>query len=180
MMLYGDDKMITDNMVKKTRKNWRKLLRMLQKKENSDIVIFTHEMVNEYAKFHRELQATIAIVGNYRAGVDVKNKDFNPGGIYKTEGGVKVDNKDIVIIKKYDGNIRCYNDWDNREKDTPRIVQEVVEEILRIRPDGDVEDVLITYAKKNTDVPTDVLREKISRFAINPYIGDSLWGLFGR
>jgi len=171
--------MIGNNVVKKARKNWRKLLRMFQKKENSDVVFFTYEMVNEYAEFHRALQATIAIVSNYRAGVDIKSKDFNPRGIYKAEGGVKVDDKDIVI-KRWDGTIRCYNDWDDKEKETPIIVQGVIEEILRIRPGvgGEAADVLIRYAIKNTNMPKDMVREKISRFTSNPFVGDSLWRLF--
>lgn len=169
--------MIGNNMVKKARKTWRKLLRMLQKKEHSDVVVFTYEMVNEYAEFHRALQATIAIVSNYRAGVDVKSKGFNPRGIYKAEGGVNVGDKDIVI-KRWDGTIRCYNDWDDKEKETPSIVQGVIEEILRIRPRGEGEDVLITYAVKNTNMPKEMLREKISRFTVNPFVGDSLWRLF--
>jgi hypothetical protein len=169
--------MIKDNVVKKVRKNWRRLLRIFQKKENSDVVFFTYEMVNEYAEFHRALQATIAIVSNYRAGVDVKSKDFNPRGIYKAGGGVKVDDKDIVITR-CDGTIRCYNDWDDKEKETSNTVKEVIEEILRIRPGKEVADVLITYAVKNTNVSKDMLREKISRFTVHPFGGDSLWRLF--
>lgn len=169
--------MIKDYVVKKARKNWRMLLRIFQKKENSDTVFFTNDMVQEYSRVHRALQATIAIVSNYREGIDVKSKDFYPMGIYKAEGGVKVDNKDIVI-KRWDGTIRCHNDWNKKEKETPNIVKEVIEEILRIRPTGDAADVLLEYAVKNTNVPKDILREKIVRFVTHPFGGDALSRLF--
>lgn len=169
--------MIKDYAVKKARKNWRMLLRIFQTKENSGVVFFTNEMVQEYAGVHRELQATIAIVSNYRAGIDVKSNDFDLRGIYKAEGGVKVDNRDIVI-KRWDGTISCYNDWNEKEKETSRIVKEVVEEILRIRPKGDVAEVLLEYAVENTNVPKAILREKIVRFTTHPFVGDTLYRLF--
>lgn len=171
------DYMTKDYVVKKARKNWRRLLRIFQKKEKSDVVFFTNDMVQEYVNFHRALQATIAIVSNYRAGIDVKSPDFNVRGIYKAEGGVKVGDKDIVI-KRYDGTIRCYNDWNEKEKGTPNIVKDVVEELLRIRPKEDVAGVLLEYAVENTDVPKDILREKIVRFVSQPFGGDTLWRLF--
>lgn len=166
-------------MIKKIRKNWRKFLRIFETRTGSRIVFFTDSIVRRYAYCHKELQAIIAIVSNYRAGINVESQDFHPRAIYKAEGGVNVDDKEIVI-KRNRGIIVCYNDWDDKETVTPKIVKEVIEEILSIEnPDPlCIENVLIEYAVKNTNVPEKILREKISRFVANPFAGNSLVRLF--
>lgn len=171
---------IKDGTMKIIRKKWRGFLRifhMMKKRNDSEVVFFTDEMVQKYADSHRALQAVIAIVGDYRAGTDVRDRRYYPRAIYKAEGGVTVDNKEIVI-KRTNGVITCYNDWNKNEKEGPKIVKDVIEEILRIQPTGDATNVLLEYAEKNTNVPREILREKISRFAANPYGGDSLRRLF--
>lgn len=165
------------DLTKIIRKNWRNLLRMSQKERNPKIIFFTDEIVQKYAERHRALQAAIALVGNYRAGIDIKNKEFRPRAIFKTEGGVNVDGKEIVI-KRSDGVIRCYNDWNEKEENTPKIVKKVVEEILMIQPNGDVVDKLIEYVTKNTNLSREIALEKILRFTGNPYGGDPLRRLF--
>lgn len=173
---------IKDIVMKIIRKKWRGFLRMshiMEKRNDSKVIFFTNEIVQKYADYHRELQAVIAIVGDYRTGIDIKDRRYHPRGIYKAEGGVIVDNKEIVIKRK-DGVIWCYNDWNKKEMDAPKIVKEVVEEILvlKTQPKGNIVEVLLEYAEKNTDASREILKEKISRFASDPYGGDSLRGLF--
>lgn len=165
--------------VKIIRKEWRKFLRFFGRKKSSGELLIKDEDTQKFVFCHRILQAVIAIVSEYRAGIDVKNEDYRPRAIYKAEGGVTVDHKEIVI-KRYDGAIRCYNDWNDKDKETPAIVKEVIEEIFSI--DMSVTDkvgsTLVEYAAKNTNVPIDILWRKIDSFVANPYGGDSLRRLF--
>ena len=165
-------------IVKTIRKNWRKMVKIGRRGSNSDIIFFTDDILARYTKNHRELQAVIAIVSNYREGVDVKSSDFRPRGICKAEGGVNVGGKEIVI-KRSKGVIKCYSDRDEKDTVVPKTVKEVVEEILSIEnPDPlRIFSVLIEYAVKNTNVPEDILIEKVYRFVDEPYGGDSLWRL---
>lgn len=165
--------------VEKTiRKNWRKFLRIFQKRADHHIVFFTNDMIQEYADCHKMLQAAVAIVSNYRVGIDVKNKDFSPRGIYKYEGGVRVDNKEIVIKRKSDGAIYCYNDWDDKENNMSAVVKEVTEEILSIQHNGNVGSAIVEYVANNTNVSEGILWKKIVKFVDTPYGGDPLNGLF--
>lgn len=167
------------NVINIIRRHWRGFKRIFNGRKISDHILFTDDMVCVFADRHRELQAVIAIVSNYRAGVDIESGDYRPRGIYKAEGGVIVDGRDIVIIRSY-GIIKCYDDFDDNETDIPKIVKEVVEEILSIeKPDPlRTEDTLIEYAVKNTDTSEEILRKSVGRFVGNPFGGDSLRRLF--
>lgn len=167
------------------RRNWRLLKRMFSRKTNSDRIVFTDDMVSRFIGVHKELQAVIAIVSNYRAGVNIKSNDFRPRAIYKYEGGVLVDEMEIVI-KRSRGIISCYDDCADKETDMSKIVKEVVEEILSIEdrhqynPDPSLsktvfmEDVLIEYTVRNSDMPEDIIRKHVNRFVKNPFGGDPL------
>lgn len=101
-----------------------------------------------------------------------------PRGIYKFEGGVRVDDKEIVIKRSIDGSIHCYNDWNDKEKDTSAVVKEVVEEILSIKHCGNVCNAIIEYLKRNNNIQEEILWMNISRFVDNPFVGDLLNRLF--
>lgn len=175
-------KMKKYDVVKEIRKNWRNFLRTLNKiarRKDPHIVYFTNDMIRGYADCHKLFQAAVAIVSNYRLGVNVKSKDFSPRGIYKCEGGIRVLDNEIVIGRSsVDGSIYCYNDWDDKEKDTAVVVKEVVEEILSIQPKENFGSAIVEYVANNTNVPEGTLWIKINRFIDNPFIGDSLIRLF--
>lgn len=167
-------------VMNKMRRNWRQLKRILNRKTSSDRIVFTDDMVRRFIDVHRELQAVIAIVSNYRAGINIKSNDFRPRAIYKYEGGVLVDEMEIVI-KRSRGIISCYDDCADKETDISKIVKEVVEEILSIEgPDPllskttFMEDILTEYAVRNTDMSEEILRKNVSRFTKNPFGGDPL------
>lgn len=67
-----------DEVSKTIRKNWRKFLRIFNRRTDSHIVCFTDDMILEYSVCHKLFQAAVAIVSNYRLGIDVKSEDFSP------------------------------------------------------------------------------------------------------
>lgn len=167
-----------DDVLKTIRKNWRKFLRIFNKRTDPHIVCFASDMIQGYADCHKVFQAAVAIVSNYRLGIDVKSEDFSPRGIYKFEGGVRVDDKEIVIKRSIDGSIYCYNDWDDKEKDTATVVKEVTEEILSLQPKENFGTAIVEYVERNTNVSEGNLWTKITRFVDNPFVGDPLNRLF--
>lgn len=177
-MKKGNIKMENYDVAKMIRKNWRKFLRIFRTGTGPHLDHFTNDKIEEYATCHKLVQATIAIVSNYRLGIDVKSEDFSPRGIYKFEGGVMVDGKEIVIKRSNDGSIYCYNDWDDEEKDTSAIVKNVTEEILSIQHYGNVGSAITGYLENNTNIPEGTLCIKISQFVSNPCVGDPLRRLF--
>ena len=147
-----------------------------------DKKIFTDETIDKYRNIHRILQVTIAIVSNHRLGVDIFNSEYRVRAIFKMEGGVVANNKEIVIAKR-DGIIYCYNDWDNKEVETSRVVKQVIEELLSLQFDGDQEGakVLVKYAVENTNntvifIPN--IEARMNRFLSNSYSGNTLFTLF--
>ena len=145
--------------------------------------IFTNESVNRYSNIHRILQAIIAVVSDHRLGVDIFNSEYRVRAIYKMEGGVVANNKEIVIVKRDNGTIYCYNDLDNKELETSRVVKQVVEEVLSLQFNGEQEGTkaLVKYAVENIDntvfaIPD--IKARIDRFLSNQYSGNTLYRLF--
>ena len=139
---------------------------------------FTKDVIQRYADHHRAFQAVVSIVSNHRIGIDVGDKDFVPRAIYKTEGGVVVNNRDIVVDRNVDGSISCYNEYDEDDKDTAEVVRTVVEEMLSIKSEKTADKVLLEYAIKNTNVPEEILGDKIFFFPGSMYAGNDLSHLF--
>ncbi len=77
------------------------------------------------------IQAAIAILSNHRAGIDI-TKNFQPHGIFKQEGGVTVNGNDITIKRGGIGEIYCYNDFNQTDKELPKIVKKATEEIINL------------------------------------------------
>ena len=121
----------------------------------------------------RTIQAIIGLVSNKRAGVDISNDEFRVFGIFKYQGGVVVNNRDIVI-KKNHGKIDCYDDSSKSRRGIAEIVNKVTEEIVAI----DTFEELYQYAIDNSELSKERVNEIIANFASSFDKGDPLRNLF--
>ena len=121
----------------------------------------------------RTIQAIIGLVSNKRAGVDISNDEFRVFGIFKYQGGVVVNNRDIVI-KKNHGKIDCYDDSSKSRSGIAEIVNKVTEEIVAI----DTFEELYQYAIDNSELSKERVNEIIANFASSFDKGDPLRNLF--
>lgn len=110
----------------------------------------------------RMIQAAIALVSNKRADVDVSDKDFKLYGIFKYEGGVVVDHRDIVIKRSF-GEVDCYDDTTKDRNSITQTVTKVTNEILAL----ETTKQLYQYAINNSGLPKKRVYELINDFVIS-------------
>ena len=134
------------------------------------------------SKYHKLFQGLVAILANHLSGVSIDEK-FTPKPIFKYEGGIVVNNQEIVIgYNKYDDKIFCYDDSSyqrRKEADVTELaVIELLEKINWSKIDNLQENIeffiIVDYGIKLT--PTE-LKNILSKFVSDSY-GDPLRNLF--
>jgi len=140
------------------------------------------EKITLASKYHKVFQGLVAILANHLSGIEI-NKDFSPRSIFKCEGGVVVNNREIVIgYNEYDDKIFCYDDMSYQRRleadATESSVTNLIEKI-NWSNDETIRDqiellVIVDYEIKLTP---DELQIILSKFVSNSY-GDPLRNLF--
>ena len=139
------------------------------------------EQIQSTSKFHRLFQCLIAILANHRAGIKI-DSDFVPNLIFKTEGGVVVNKKEIVISSNNGCRISCYDDYHYKERKESEITEKVIINLLEGINWADSENIkkLIEeyFLSQGIEISNDDLYGMISKFCSNPF-GDPLRSFYG-
>lgn len=134
-------------------------------------------------KYNRLFQGLVSILSNHRCGVKI-NDDFRPKSIFKYEGGVIVNGKEIVIGYDCLGDkISCYDDYEyNNKLSKESKVAESAATYLLEKINWDVDEVEIQEQIENLilseiNISKESFYNILSRYCNNPF-GDPLRSLF--
>jgi hypothetical protein len=129
------------------------------------------------SKYHKLFQGLVAILANHLSGVSI-DAEFNPKPIFKHEGGIVVNNREIVIgYNKIDDNIFCYDDYSyhyqrRKESDATELaVNELLRKINWSKTDDLQENIeFFIIVDCGIKLTPDELENILSKFVSNPFV----------
>ena len=141
------------------------------------------QKIKEAGNYNRLFQGLAGLISNHRIGVNVV-ENFRLIGIYKYEGGIKVDKADVVI--KYDefaNKIRCCDDRKPKNKKESDLVEGVVTELLneinwKLQDPIEMQKQIELKYLQELGLTSEQLAGHLSKFTSNPFSGDPLRSLF--
>lgn len=132
------------------------------------------------SKYHGYIQCCVALVANHLSGINIFNESWKPQSAHIAEGGVIVNNKEIVIEWTWLHGILAYGNT-SAEKGTAELVVKITEELIRSvnwkESDLEVQKGLESFVKEKTGMDEVQLKGRITTFLENPY-RESLYSLF--
>jgi hypothetical protein len=140
------------------------------------------EKITLASNYNKLFQCLVAILANHLSGVNI-DKDFSPKPIFKYEGGVVVNGREIVIgYNDHDDKIFCYDDYSYQRREeadnTELSVTELLEKIDWEKIDNLQENIeFFIIVDHGIKLTPDELKDILSNFVKNPY-GDPLRKLF--
>lgn len=138
------------------------------------------EKIKEAKKYHRLFQGLVAILSNHRAGIKI-DKDFIPGCVFKYEGGVVVNKKDIVIGYGYfEDKIGCYDDNSISQVIESSITATAVTDLLNKidwSSESNMEQQIEDLICPEVNISKEDLKTILEKFC-NKQLGDPLRNLF--
>jgi Zn-dependent metalloprotease len=140
------------------------------------------EQIKKASGHHRLFQCLIIILSNHRAGIKI-DENFKPQMVFKHQGGVVVNGREIVVnFDEFDNKIYCYDDWNDNRQTESDITEKSIIDLLSIdwnneRTPNSLSEQIKSYMKNQTGVEPSILTKIIENFIHNPY-GDPLRSLF--
>jgi hypothetical protein len=134
------------------------------------------------SNYSKLFQGLVAILANHLSGIQI-DKDFSPRPIFKYEGGVVVNTREIVIgYNETEDKIFCYDDYSYQRRKEADVTELAVNELLE-KIDWSKNDILkdniefFMIVDSGIKITPDELNLILSKFVSNPY-GDPLRKLF--